>query len=70
LLLYLASFCAVIQMLPVIIAGLISAIITGVNVMQAAYTGPEDRDQGEDGRVETNQGVYADEVPREHLKEY
>jgi uncharacterized membrane protein YbhN (UPF0104 family) len=38
----------VIQMLPVIIMGLVSAIITGVNVVQVAHTSTEDR-PGEEG---------------------
>jgi hypothetical protein len=33
----------VVQLLPVIVIGLVSAIITGVSVVQVAYRGVEDR---------------------------
>ncbi len=41
----------VFQMVPVIIAGLISSIITGVNIVGVAYTNLEDRSQGKGGRI-------------------
>ncbi len=59
----------VIQMLPVIIVGLISAIVTGVNVVQVAHETIEDRSGEEGAGVEMNQRVYTDEVPHEHLKD-
>lgn len=60
----------VIQMVPVIIVGLIAAVITGVNVVQIAYTSIEDGPREESTRMERSQGVYADEVCDEHLKKY
>jgi uncharacterized membrane protein YbhN (UPF0104 family) len=60
----------VIQMIPVVIVGLIAAIITGVNVVQIAYTSIEDRPREGSTRMETSQGVYTDEVRDEHLKKY
>lgn len=41
----------VIQMLPVIIMGLVSAIITGVNVVQVVHTSTEDRPGEEGARI-------------------
>jgi uncharacterized protein (TIRG00374 family) len=59
----------VIQMVPVIIVGLVAAVITGVNVVQIAYASVEDGSPLEaSALVETSQGVYADEVCDEHLK--
>lgn len=57
----------VFQMLPVIIMGLISAIITGLNVVRVAYANAEDR-LGKGTRVEMTQGVYSDEVRHEYLE--
>lgn len=59
----------VFQMIPVIIVGLISSIITGVNVVQVAYTSIEDRPPEEDVGTEMTQAVYTDEVPHEHLED-
>jgi uncharacterized protein (TIRG00374 family) len=59
----------VFQMLPVIVVGLISAIITGVNVVQVAHTSIEDGPREECAGIEMNRAVYADEVPREHLED-
>jgi uncharacterized protein (TIRG00374 family) len=44
----------VIQMVPVIIAGLISAIITGVNIVQVAYTRIEEGPEVESVRTDMN----------------
>lgn len=59
----------VFQMLPVIVVGLISAIITGVNVVQVAYTRIEDGPREECAGIEMNRAVYADEVSHEHLED-
>jgi uncharacterized protein (TIRG00374 family) len=59
----------VFQMVPVIIAGLISSIITGVNVVRVAYTNIEDRSSGKGARVKMNQVAYMDEVPHEYLED-
>jgi hypothetical protein len=60
----------VFQMVPVIIAGLISSIITGVNIVQAAYTDIEDRPREKGAGIEKNQGVYTDEVRHEYLEDF
>ena len=44
----------VLQILPVIILGLISSIITGVNIVQVAYTGIEDGHREKNARIEIN----------------
>jgi uncharacterized protein (TIRG00374 family) len=59
----------VFQILPVIIVGLISSIITGVNVFQVAYTSIEDRPREEGVGIEMTQAAYTDEVPHEHLED-
>lgn len=59
----------VLQMVPVIIVGLISSIITGVNVVQVAHTDIEGRPAESGTRIEMTQGVYSDEVSREYLEQ-
>ncbi|OEU47345.1 MAG: hypothetical protein BA861_02100 [Desulfobacterales bacterium S3730MH5] len=59
----------VFQMVPVIIVGLISSIITGVNVVQVAHTDIEGRPAESGTRIEMTQGVYSDEVSREYLEQ-
>lgn len=60
----------VFQIVPVIIAGLISAIISSVNIVQAAYADIKDRPRGKGARVEMKEGVYTDEVPHEYLEDF
>jgi uncharacterized protein (TIRG00374 family) len=55
----------VFQMVPVIIMGLISSIVTGVNVVRVATTNTEEKG----ARIEVNKAVYTDEVPHEYLKD-
>lgn len=55
----------VFQMVPVIIIGLVSSIVTGVNVVQVARTNIEEKG----ARIEMNQAVYTDEVPHEYLED-
>ena len=57
----------VIQMVPVIIIGLISSIVTGVNLVQVAYADIEPQPLGKGVRIETNPDVYADETSDEGL---
>jgi len=59
----------VFQMVPVIIAGLISSIITGVNVVRVAYTNIEGQSLGKGAHIEMNRVAYMDEVPHEYLKD-
>jgi uncharacterized protein (TIRG00374 family) len=59
----------VFQMVPVIIAGLISSIITGVNVVRVTYANIEDRSPGKGPSVNMKQVAYMDEVPHECLEE-
>lgn len=59
----------VLQIVPVIILGLISSIITGVNIVQVAYTSIEDRPREKSARIETNRSIYTDEAPHEYLKD-
>lgn len=59
----------VFQMVPVIIAGLISSVITGVNVVRVAYTNMEEPCLGKDARIHVNQVAYMDEVSHEYLKD-
>jgi uncharacterized protein (TIRG00374 family) len=59
----------IVQMAPVIIMGLISAIITGVSIVQVSRTGIENRPPGKRTRIETNQDVYTDEVSHEYLED-
>jgi uncharacterized protein (TIRG00374 family) len=57
----------VFQMVPVIIIGLVSSIIIGLNVVRIAYANPEDRLEGKGTCVEMNQGAHREEVRHEYL---
>ena len=60
----------VIQMVPVIVVGLISAIITGISLVRVAYESVDDQPHGKGIQTETTKSFSQTRYPNEYLEDY